>query len=73
MSDEKDLKLIGEIIEKWNLNKAFLAKKIGLLRGTFNNKIQPDHYTKFSPQEVQKLKAVLLKMRDDLDRLDAGR
>jgi hypothetical protein len=61
-----DLKRITQLIEKWSLNKAFLAKKLGMLRGTFNNKIKPDHYTKFSEQEVEKLKGILIKMREDL-------
>lgn len=61
-----DLKKITQLIDKWSLNKSFLAKKLGMLRGTFNNKINPNHYTKFSDDELTKLKAILIKMREDL-------
>jgi hypothetical protein len=60
-----DLKKITHIINKWELNKAFLAKKIGMLKGTFNNKFNPTHDTKFSDEEVTKLKNLLMKMRED--------
>jgi len=65
----EDLKKIVQLIDKWKLNKAFLAKKMGMLRGTFSNKINPTHYTNFSDVEIEKLKGILIKMRDDFKNL----
>ncbi len=56
-----------EIIEKWKLNKGLLASKMEMPLGTFCNKLSPKHPTKFSEQEIIKLKGVLIELRNDLD------
>ena len=59
-----------EIIIQWKLNRAVLASKIGMPKGTFNNKLSPTHPTKFSTGESQKLTCVLLELRKDLEVID---
>lgn len=61
---------IQEIIEKWNLNKQLLASKIGLEKGTFHNKLNPEHSTKFTDDEMVLLRCALIEMRKDLDTVD---
>lgn len=56
-----------EIIEKWKLNKGLLASKMGMLTGTFCNKLSPNHATKFSDNEIIVLKMVLKDMVTDLE------
>lgn len=58
---------IKEIIQKWKLNKNLLASKLKMLKGTFNNKLNPDHKDKFTNDELILLRAVMLEMRKDLD------
>ena len=38
-----------------------------MLKGTFNNKLNPDHKDKFTNDELILLRAVMLEMRKDLD------
>jgi len=56
-----------EIIEKWKLNKGLLASKMGMLTGTFCNKLNPTHATQFSDAEIIRLKMVLKDMVTDLE------
>lgn len=61
---------IQEIIQKWKLNKNLLASKLKMLKGTFNNKLNPDHKDKFTDDELILLRAVMLEMRKDLDSVE---
>lgn len=61
---------IKEIIQKWKLNKNLLASKLKMLKGTFNNKLNPDHKDKFTNDELILLRAVMLEMRKDLDSVE---
>jgi len=61
---------INTIIDRWKLNHTLLASKLGMLKGTFNNKLSENHPTKFSPQEIEKLKLVLIEMKIDLSKLE---
>lgn len=56
-----------EIIDKWRLNKGILASKMGMLTGTFCNKLNPKHPTQFTEQEVIRLKMVLKDLCADLE------
>jgi hypothetical protein len=56
-----------EIIEKWKLNKGLLASKMGMLTGTFCNKLSPNHTTQFTDAEIIRLKMVLKEMVGDLE------
>jgi hypothetical protein len=58
---------IQEIITKWKLNKNFLASKLKMLKGTFNNKLNPAHAEKFTEDEFILLRAIMLDLRKDLD------
>ena len=58
---------IQEIITKWKLNKHHLASKMGMLRGTFNNKLNPINKTQFTEKEMIQLKQLLIELRTDLE------
>lgn len=62
---------VQEIIIKWDLNRAFLASKIGMKRGTFNNKLSPKHTTQFTPQELIQLRDLIVQMGLDIDTVEA--
>lgn len=57
---------IEEIITKWKLNKALLASKLGLQKGTFQNKLDPKHNTQFTEDELVLLRCALIELRSDL-------
>lgn len=59
-----------KIIIQWKLNRAVLASKIGMPKGTFNNKLSPTHPTKFSRDESCLLRVVLIELRNDLEVID---
>lgn len=61
---------IQEIIEKWKINKVLLASKIGLQKGTFQNKLNPTHPTQFTEDELVLLRCALIELRSDLDSID---
>lgn len=50
---------LQELFETHAISQADTAAKIGMSRGTFNNKINPDHPSKFTPAEMVKLCEVL--------------
>ena len=58
---------IQEVIEKWKINKELLASKMGMLSGTFCNKLNPKHSTQFSDAEIIRLKGILIDLQKDLD------
>jgi hypothetical protein len=58
---------IKEIIQKWKLNKNLLASKLKMLKGTFNNKLNPDSKDKFTDDELILLRSIMLELRKDLD------
>ena len=58
---------IQEIIKKWKLNKVLLASKLGLQKGTFQNKLDPNHNTQFTEDELVLLRLALLEMAKDLE------
>ncbi len=59
-----------ELIEKWKLNRALLASKMGMPKGTFNNKLSPNHPTQFKPGEKIKLRDLLLEISKELSEVD---
>lgn len=56
-----------EVIEKWKLNKGYLASKMGMLTGTFCNKLNPNHSTQFNDAEIIRLKLILKELAGDLE------
>lgn len=60
-----------EIIDRWKLNRNLLASKMEMPKGTFNNKLNKNHSSTFSDDEWEKLKQILLDLRDELNDLDA--
>lgn len=61
---------IQEIITKWKLNKVLLASKLGLQKGTFQNKLDPSHSTQFTEDELLLLRSALIELRKDLEGVD---
>lgn len=61
---------LQEIIVKWKLNKQLLASKLGLQKGTFQNKLDPNHNTKFTADELILLRCALIEIRNDLNSID---
>lgn len=58
-----------ELIEKWKFNKGLLAFKMGMLTGTFCNKLNPKHPTQFTDAEIIRLKLILKELYGDLEPL----
>ncbi len=56
-----------ELINKWSINRAVLASKMGMLKGTFNNKLSATHATQFNDKERIQLIQVLRDMGNDID------
>lgn len=56
-----------QVIDKWKLNRALLASKMGMPKGTFNNKLSATHESQFSDAEHIKLIGVLREMNKDID------
>ena len=56
-----------QVINKWKLNRALLASKMGMPKGTFNNKLSLSHASQFSNEENIKLIGVLREMSNDID------
>lgn len=56
-----------QVVDKWKLNRALLASKMGMPKGTFNNKLNASHASTFSNEENIKLKGVLREMANDID------
>lgn len=56
-----------QVVDKWKLNRGLLASKMGMPKGTFNNKLNPTHTSQFSNEENIKLIGVLREMAVDID------
>lgn len=53
-----------EVIKKWKLNQTLLARKMGMSKVVFGNKLNGDG---FSEDELVRLKMVLRELYSDLD------
>lgn len=62
---------IEQIIIKWKFNRSLLADKMGMPKGTFNQKVNPDHTAKFTDKEVFRLKMILSELREELEPFEA--
>ena len=58
---------LWELIEKWKVNRALLASKMDMPKGTFNNKLNPEHSSAFTDKERNLLCQILVEMRNDFD------
>lgn len=67
-----EAKTLWEIIERWKVNRAFLASKMDMPKGTFNNKLNPEHDSTFSDKERNLLCQILIEMRNDLEKVDGA-
>lgn len=56
-----------QVINKWKLNRALLASKMDMPKGTFNNKLNESHASQFSDKERIQLIGVLREMSVDID------
>lgn len=65
-----NLKQVSEIIEKWKLNKTLLAEKLGMPKGTLSHCLAGKQYYTFSEVQLEKLKVILIELRNDLDQID---
>lgn len=61
---------IQAIIDKWKINRALLASKLNMPKGTFNNKLNANHSSQFSEKELYQLKQVLIDMGNDLNEIE---
>jgi len=68
------IKMLREIIIKWKLNSGLLALKMGMSKGYFSNKLNEkkvNNFTyRFTPEELNKLKGILIELRNDLEAID---
>lgn len=66
--------MIKELINKWKLNHALIASKMGISKGYFSNKLNEKkvgNFTySFTDEELQKLKVILIELRNDLESVD---
>lgn len=63
---------LWQIIERWKVNRALLASKMDMPKGTFNNKLNPDHDSTFSDKERNLLCQILIEMRNDLEQVEGA-
>jgi hypothetical protein len=54
------------LFEKWKLNHNHFAGLLGMPKGTFNNKLNPNHYASFKNDELNDLKGYCREMVKDL-------
>ena len=59
--------ILLQIIDTWKVNRALLASKMNMPKGTFNNKLNPDHSASFTDKELNQLCNILIELRNDLD------
>lgn len=64
-----DLKRVRDLIMKWKINKGLLAEKIGMPKTTFSYTLKGRPHYRFSPEQFEKLKKVLIRISDDLGKI----
>jgi ABC-type antimicrobial peptide transport system ATPase subunit len=57
-----------ELFEQYGISQKYVADKIGMGKGTFNNKIIPTHNSEFTPAEMVKILEVLEEMQKGIRR-----
>lgn len=59
---DKQWKITLDLIKKFNLNNTMLATVLGITKGTFSLKMNPEKPDKFSEEQKEKLSKYLLSM-----------
>ncbi|MBK8808524.1 MAG: hypothetical protein IPO21_18570 [Bacteroidales bacterium] len=62
---------LHELFKKWNLNHNFFSNSIGMHKGTFNNKLNSKHPSKFSAEENNQLIKLFRLLEKDLRNFNA--
>lgn len=65
-----NLQAINEIVTKWKLNQTLLAEKMGMTKTTFVKSLNGQKYYKFTDDQLNKLKGILVELRTDLEAVD---
>jgi hypothetical protein len=65
-----NLQAINEIVSKWKLNQTLLAEKMGMTKTTFVKSLNGQKYYKFTDDQLNKLKGILIELRTDLEAVD---
>lgn len=65
-----NLQAINEIIFKWKINQTLLSEKMGMSKTTFVKSLNGQQYYKFTDEQFNKLKAILIELRTDLEAVD---
>jgi len=65
-----NLQAINEIIIKWKLNQSFLSEKMGMPKTSFVKSLNGQQYYKFTDEQLNKLKGILVELRADLETID---
>lgn len=63
------MKEISDIIYKWHLSKEFFASKLGISVTKFENKLNPNHASKFNKIEQGLIQSILIELRYDLSQV----
>ena len=64
--------ILLQIIDTWKVNRALLASKMDMPKGTFNNKLNPEHSASFTDKELNQLCNILIEFRNDLDGVEGA-
>jgi hypothetical protein len=67
MQAQKSCLTVLQVVDKWKINRALLACKMNMPKGTFNNKLNASHSSTFSNDENIKLIGILREMSVDID------
>ena len=55
------------LIKKWKINHKLLSAKMNMPKGTFNNKLNPNHPSLFSDEETTNLYKILGELKAELN------
>lgn len=70
MAKKKQLGSLSQLINQWKLNKVHLASRMKMPVGTFKNKLSERQAAyKFTDEETEQLKEVLMDMAADIQDL----
>lgn len=61
-----------QVIDKWKVNRALLASKMNMPKGTFNNKLSDAHTAYFTDKELNQLCNILIELRADLAGIESA-
>lgn len=60
---------LAQFLAEWGITYSAIAKKIGMPKTTFSNKMSPRHFSSFTAEEYKRIQEVLFSLKNEINKI----